>query len=407
MNKKAIYSILSTIVAMVVLSVSLVFAIGPKVSADSEIQLVTISASEDFEIDENGNLTYVYISDYDEKTHVTVIVPEGVKNILGYTFRGYNGVISKYLGDNITVSVILPTTLETIGESGFGDSYRLQNVEFNSNITEIGDWAFANSGITSIEIPESVTSIGIGAFCSCDNLTTVKLPSNIDAISAEMFYMCENLISVEIPDSVVSIGDEAFSYCANLKLVKIPDSVDLTSEMCFMYSNENLKIYCGRSKEYANEHWGENWCLINSEYHMSDGSYTYYYANVVYDCNKNIIFDTQDGTAVESQIVCVDSLVAKPTAPTKDGYEFKGWFIGDEEYDFATPVTEDMTLTAKWEAVQTQPEQPETETPTEENAEVNNQNNAGLIAGLVGTSAGILIIAGIVVGIMIAKRRRK
>ena len=64
-------------------------------------------------------------------------------------------------------------------------------------------------------------------------------------------------------------------------------------------------------------------------------------------------------------------------------------------------------ICANWGTEQTQPEPTAPETPVEENDEINNQNNAGLIWGIAGTSAGVLIIAGIVVGIVIIKRRRK
>ena len=63
-----------------------------------------------------------------------------------------------------------------------------------------------------------------------------------------------------------------------------------------------------------------------------------------------VTFDSDGGTAVESQTVRFGSNVKAPTAPTKDGYTFLGWYVGDEEWSFiGYSVSEDITLTAKWE----------------------------------------------------------
>ena len=62
-----------------------------------------------------------------------------------------------------------------------------------------------------------------------------------------------------------------------------------------------------------------------------------------------VSFDTDGGTRVESQKVLDGETAQIPTAPTKDGYEFVAWYLGNAEFDFATPITENLTLTAIWE----------------------------------------------------------
>ena len=62
-----------------------------------------------------------------------------------------------------------------------------------------------------------------------------------------------------------------------------------------------------------------------------------------------ITFDTDGGTVVPSQTVKDKGTATEPTAPTKTGYEFKGWLLDGKTYDFITPVTKDVTLKAKWE----------------------------------------------------------
>ena len=63
-------------------------------------------------------------------------------------------------------------------------------------------------------------------------------------------------------------------------------------------------------------------------------------------------FDTDGGSEIEPTMVEYDDLVAKPTDdPTKSGHTFTGWYLNDEKYNFDTPVTAPLTLTAKWEKV--------------------------------------------------------
>ncbi len=83
--------------------------------------------------------------------------------------------------------------------------------------------AFYNcSDLTSIIIPNSVTSIGEKAFCGCSGLTSITIPNSVTSIGADAFAGCSGLTSVVIPDSVKSIGDSAFSGCSSLESMTIP-----------------------------------------------------------------------------------------------------------------------------------------------------------------------------------------
>ena len=92
-------------------------------------------------------------------------------------------------------------------------------------VTVVEYRAFAGSNLKSITIPDSVTSIGEGAFYYCNSLTSVVIPDSVISIGEYAFYNCRSLTSVVIPDGVSEIGDEAFSYCNGLTSVVIPDSV--------------------------------------------------------------------------------------------------------------------------------------------------------------------------------------
>ena len=62
-----------------------------------------------------------------------------------------------------------------------------------------------------------------------------------------------------------------------------------------------------------------------------------------------ISFDTDGGSTIDSIVIKTGDTISKPDTPKKEGYTFKGWYIGEEEFDFSKPITEEITLKAKWE----------------------------------------------------------
>ena len=92
----------------------------------------------------------------------------------------------------------------------YSNASSITNVVIGKNVKAIGEEAFRGFGITSIEIPEGVTSIGIGAFLYCEKLTTISIPEGVTTIGVEAFDGCTSLTAVTIPSSVTEIGDHAF-----------------------------------------------------------------------------------------------------------------------------------------------------------------------------------------------------
>ena len=103
--------------------------------------------------------------------------------------------------------------------------------------TKIGATFIGCCGITSVIIPDSVTSIGSDAFYNCSNLTSVTIPNGVTSIGRYVFRYCTNLASVTIPDSVTSIGEYTFDGCI-FASITIPGNVAYVGSGAFMnYKN--------------------------------------------------------------------------------------------------------------------------------------------------------------------------
>ncbi|MBQ4112212.1 MAG: leucine-rich repeat domain-containing protein, partial [Clostridia bacterium] len=104
--------------------------------------------------------------------------------------------------------------------------WAFSRIELPDTVTSIGDGAFSGcSNLTSITIPDAVTSIGDGAFSGCSNLTSITIPDSVTSIGNGAFGGCSSLTSITIPDSVtsMSIGEYAFHGCTSLTSITIPD----------------------------------------------------------------------------------------------------------------------------------------------------------------------------------------
>ena len=170
---------------------------------------------------------------------------EGLKEIRGAFYSS----LSAFSGTSIK-SVVLPKSLEKIGDGAFYDLKGLANISIPENVTSIGNEAFYNTGLTSIDLPANLKTIGRFAF-SGTKLKKVVLPSRVETIGDHAFSI-ESLESVHIPRSLKSIssyssttsyiydsqwsnvawGEGIFSGAKNLKTVTFEDGIsEIISEL--------------------------------------------------------------------------------------------------------------------------------------------------------------------------------
>ncbi len=122
--------------------------------------------------------------------------------------------------------------LKVRGSQPSGD-ITIPEVANGYNVIRIEAFAFENSAITNVVIPNSVKTIGVAAFSGCVDLKSVILPNQLSTIEGDTFSGCESLSNINIPESVISIGDYAFGGCKQLKEVVIPSSVTHFGESVF------------------------------------------------------------------------------------------------------------------------------------------------------------------------------
>ena len=236
-----------------------------------------------------------------------ISIPNSVKSVWGYAFLGCNGLESVDLGSSVTnigsyafegctalTSVVIPKSVTSIGEAPFRGCSSLESIvveagcvgydsrdNCNAIIDKTNSWlgplliqgckntvvptgfqlvisnyAFSGTGLTSLELPQGVTSIREYAFQNCSSLTSITIPSRVSEISAYTFSGCSSLSSITIlgelktignyafdgcskladfaiPATVTSIGKYAFRNCSSLTSVTIPDGMYYTDESVF------------------------------------------------------------------------------------------------------------------------------------------------------------------------------
>ncbi|GHT67718.1 hypothetical protein FACS189452_05980 [Bacteroidia bacterium] len=155
-----------------------------------------------------GNWLYEYKGTMPSGT--TIDVRAETVGITGNAFYHCSGL----------TSVTIPNSVTSIGKSVFEGCTGLTSVTIPNSVTSIGNKAFSNcTGLTSVTIPNSVTSIGNNAFLGCSGLTSVTIPNSVTSIGGSAFHYCSGLTSITIPNSVTSIGNSAFQGCTGLTSV--------------------------------------------------------------------------------------------------------------------------------------------------------------------------------------------
>ena len=171
------------------------------------------------------------------KSLTSITIPNSVVTIIGNPFKGWHGnlyneskafIYEDYVLFNKNKTTLIayraketnytiPNSVTTIGEGAFSDCRSLISINIPNSVTTIGEQAFWGCrSLVNINIPNSVTTIGMGAFKYCRSLTNINIPNSVTTIGDSAFWGCKSLVNINIPNSVTTIEDWAFCGCENL-----------------------------------------------------------------------------------------------------------------------------------------------------------------------------------------------
>jgi hypothetical protein len=203
-------------------------------TSDSPDKTDNPSITKKLELSSSSHLTYIVTGDTvaiigyigeDEK----VIIPaeiegKGVSEIGEGAFNGCK-----------LTSVEIPNSVTSFGNSAFSDCSNLSSLTIPDSVTSIGYLAFSGcSSLTAITIPNSMTNISNAAFLGCSSLQSIKIPGSVKQINSATFAACTGLASVTISEGVMYIVDDAFERCASLTSITIPASIEIIAPGAFL-----------------------------------------------------------------------------------------------------------------------------------------------------------------------------
>lgn len=167
--------------------------------------------------------------------------------ILGQDVKSIGEMAFCYCGDALT-SVVIPNGVTSIDHDAFAGCANLSYLTIPESVTTIGEGAFWNcKALTSITIPKNVETIGKAAFKECASLGSLIIENGVTTIGDNAFEKCIGLLSVVIPNSVTSLGKGAFYRCSSLTFVTIGTNVDIIDESTFWDCNSLTSVTIGNS----------------------------------------------------------------------------------------------------------------------------------------------------------------
>ena len=193
---------------------------------------------------------------------------------LSVTYRGssYSNYSNEYTGN-----VVIPESVTyngnsypvtSIGSSAFESCSGLTSVTIPNSVTSIGNYAFSGTAMSNnaangvfyvdrwicgykgnmptgnLVLADDSRGIAGSAFSNCTGLTSVTIPNSVTNIGSQAFYNCSSLTSVTIPNSVTNIGSQAFYNCSGLTSVTIPNSVTSIGSEAFFGCSGKLTVNC-------------------------------------------------------------------------------------------------------------------------------------------------------------------
>ena len=290
----------------------------------------------------------------------SVTIPASVTEIGSNAFADCTNLTSvNYEGDwsNLTIQSGNPAVQDAANEQLFDFKFILNNTAVivirykgtaadvtipsryqGKPVTMIDHAAFHDSAVTSVTIPDSVTSIPDDAFAFCSQLTNISIPNSVTFIGFSAFNSCTSLKSITLPSSLSTIQSSAFYNCGNLETIRIPVSVTFIGNYAFAGCPSSMTVtYPGSKTQWDAITKGSNNDVLEN--------------NLI--CAVLEATFTADGTTLApAQTINRGGKFTEPAKPSKENHTFAGWYNGDEKFDFDADTTKApnvLNLVAKWD----------------------------------------------------------
>lgn len=325
----------------------------------------------------------------------TVSLPEGLQTIGTNAFADCSEL----------KEVKIPASVTSIGDFTFRNCKKLASMRLPQGVTLVCAGLFSGcEKLARVDLPDGLLAIGHHAFEGCKGLKAIALPLSVTKIDEAAFTRCFDLRQVTIPASVAHVGMIAFSS-SGLRAVHWLAGADCRVDgAAFQKISGDAKLYvlqgeAAKVKQSATGWWkafGEivEGCVVTfdsdggsllpalvaepnksldepAETPMKDGCnfLGWYFNGEIYDFESpittditlvarwkeketyTVTFDAAGGEpAPTTQTIADGEKAAEPAnKPEKSGFTFEGWYLNGEKYNFATPVTANITLVARWE----------------------------------------------------------
>lgn len=320
----------------------------------------------------------------------SVTIPDSVTEIGANAFAGCTNLTSvNYIGDwsNLTIQsgnpAVEDAAKDAANEQLFDFKFTPDNTavivtRYNGTaadvtipsrykgkpVTMIDHAAFFNSVVTSVTIPDSVTSIGDDAFVNCPQLTNISIPNSVTFIGFSAFAHCTSLMTVTYPGSKTQWDDditkgsnndvlENHLICAKLEATFTADGTTFAQPQTIDRGGKFTEP-AAPSKE---NHTFAGWYNGDKEFKFdADTTNAPNVLNLVakWDINKYTVQFVSDHGSFADQTIEHGKPIGtgKPTIPEVEGFTFDGWYANDTrttKFDFSTPITSDTKVYAKWE----------------------------------------------------------
>ncbi len=220
---------------------------GGAFSSCNNLQSITFPASmadiENFAVDDCSGLTSITslattpptatnYSFYQLDFTIPLYVPENTRNayLAAKGWQNFKNIIARMqCGDNLFAELSENNTKLTLTGSG---------KMWNFNTTgSAAPWTDVMKTITTVILPDGLTSIGNNAFLYAENLKNIVLPASLTTIGEQAFRGCYKLENITLPEGLTTIGEAAFYYCLSFTTVTIPAGVTSIGSQAFVLCN--------------------------------------------------------------------------------------------------------------------------------------------------------------------------